>query len=162
MRSRAHIKSHPLHPMLIAFPLAFLVGMLVADLVGLAAGAAGFWSGGAYLSVAAIVTGVAAAIPGLIDYVYTVPPDTPAKKRTTSHMLVNSSALVAAAGGMAFRDWGSLEPGGVTVMLEFVSVGLVSYGGWLGRTLGYRNQIAVRSTEEGTTPATLNLIDSPE
>ena len=33
MRSKAQFKGHPLHPMLIAFPTAFLCGAFVADLV---------------------------------------------------------------------------------------------------------------------------------
>lgn len=160
MSSSAHVKSHPLHPMLIAFPLTFIGGMLVADLIGLVADSPIASSTAAYLSVAALVTGAVAAIPGLIDYFFKVPPASWAKKRATTHMLMNGSALIAVAGGMAFRDWGSLEPGGVAILLELVSVGLVSYGGWLGGTRGkcaqctsHGSQVEVKNSAVKAGPA---------
>lgn len=32
MRSSAHIEGHPIHPMLVAFPAAYLIGSACADL----------------------------------------------------------------------------------------------------------------------------------
>src|SRR5205085_664527 len=46
MRSRAQIKGHPLHPILIAFPVAFTVGALVLDLAGWLAGWPTVWTAG--------------------------------------------------------------------------------------------------------------------
>jgi nitrite reductase/ring-hydroxylating ferredoxin subunit/uncharacterized membrane protein len=129
--------------MLVAFPIAFLVGALAFDVAGRLAGWPGGWSTGAYLSIAAIASGLLAAVPGLIDYFAVVPPNSSAKARATQHMLVNVSALVAFALGCAFRDWASLSPGLGTIVLEAVGVGLVTWGGWLGGTLVYRNQIGV-------------------
>jgi nitrite reductase/ring-hydroxylating ferredoxin subunit len=58
-------------------------------------------------------------------------------------MGVNVSALTAFALSWLFRDRGSWEPGVGTFLLELAGVGLVTYGGWLGGTLVYRNQIGV-------------------
>jgi len=143
MRSKAHFKSHPLHPMLIAFPLAFIFGGFVADLAGRAGNWPSLWSTGAYLIVGAVVMGLVAGVPGLIDYLHAVPPGSSCKKRATYHMLVNVSALVCFALGWAFRDLGTLEPGWGTVLLEAAGAGLVTWGGWMGGTLVYRNQIGV-------------------
>ncbi len=143
MRSHAHFKGHPLHPMLIAFPVAFTVGALVADLLGVAGGWPSVWTTGAYLSAAAVVTGLVSAVPGVIDYLSVIPPDSSAKKRATQHMVVNVTALLAFAAGWAFRDTASLRPGGGTLVLELAGVGLMAVGGWLGGTLVYRNQIGV-------------------
>ena len=143
MRSKAQIKGHPLHPMLIAFPIAFLCGSLVSDVVGKIGGWSSFWTMGGYLNVAAIVSGLVAAVPGLIDYLLIVPPDSSAKTRATWHLTVNTTALVAFAAAWAFRDLASWEPGIGAVVLEAVGVALVMAGGWLGSTLVYRNQIAV-------------------
>jgi nitrite reductase/ring-hydroxylating ferredoxin subunit len=59
------------------------------------------------------------------------------------HMIINVSALVACGLGWAFRDRATLLPGDGTLLLEAAAVGLVSWGGWLGGTLVYRNQIGV-------------------
>ena len=39
MRSKAHFQSHPIHPMLVAFPIAFLCGTLGFDAADLRHGA---------------------------------------------------------------------------------------------------------------------------
>jgi uncharacterized membrane protein/nitrite reductase/ring-hydroxylating ferredoxin subunit len=143
MKSKAHFKGHPLHPMLIAFPIAFLVGALVADAVWLL----GDWPNasrtGAYLSVAAVASGLIAAIPGLIDYLGVIPPRSSAKSRATWHLIVNVAALSCFAVAWAFRDWSSFQPSYAVLGLEVAGVVLITCGGWLGGTLVYRNQIAV-------------------
>jgi nitrite reductase/ring-hydroxylating ferredoxin subunit/uncharacterized membrane protein len=143
MRSHIHVKGHPLHPILVAFPAAFIVGALLADAVGRLGDWPSVWTTGAYMSVAAVVTGLIAGVPGFIDYLYIIPPDSSAKQRATQHMVFNVSALAAFAIGWSFRDWTTLRPGAGTLLLELAGVGLVTYGGWLGGTLVYRNQIGV-------------------
>lgn len=143
MKSRAQFKGHPIHPMLVAFPIAFLYGCLVADLIGRILGRPGFRATGAYLSIAAVATGLLAGVPGFIDYLSVVPPGSSGKKRATQHMVVNVTGLALVAIGCAFREWGTLTPGWATVVLELGGAALVTWGGWMGGTLVYRNQIAV-------------------
>lgn len=143
MRSKAHFKSHPIHPMLIAFPVAFIVAAPVFDLAGLLGGWETAWTVGAYSSVAVVVTGLVAAAPGLIDYLYVIPPDSSAKRRGTYHMVVNVTALALVAASWFFRDWDSLQPEPMAMVLEFLGMGFMTIGGWLGGTLVYRNQIGV-------------------
>ena len=65
-RSTASIAGHPIHPMLVPFPIAFFVGAFVTDLVfwqtGVAWSAASFW-----LLSAGLVMAALAAVVGLID-----------------------------------------------------------------------------------------------
>lgn len=143
MRSKARIGEHPLHPILIAFPIAFGTGCLLADLAGVLGGWPTIWTTGAYLSVAAVVGGLAAGVPGFVDYVGVIPPNSSAKKRGTYHMLVNVTALAVLAAGWLFRDPDTLRPGVGTIAAEAAGMGLMTVGGWLGATLIYRNQIAV-------------------
>ena len=66
-RSTAQIAGHPIHPMLIPFPIAFFVSTFVCDLV--------FWQGGnpawataaSWLLGAGLVMAALAAVMGLID-----------------------------------------------------------------------------------------------
>ncbi|MGE3821760.1 MAG: DUF2231 domain-containing protein [Isosphaeraceae bacterium] len=143
MRSMAHFKGHPIHPMLVGFPIAFVTGALAFDAAGRFLDWRSGWTTGAYLSVAAVVTGLAAAVPGLIDYLFVVPPNSSAKSRATWHMLVNVGVLGAVAAGWLFRDGDTLRPGDGTLLLETAGVALVTWGGWMGGTLAYRNQIGV-------------------
>jgi len=143
MRSTATVRGHPLHPILIAFPVAFGVAAPAFDVVGVLADWPSVWTAGAYLATAAVVTGLIAGAPGFIDYLYTVPPDSSAKRRATWHLGVNVTALVLVAVGWAFRDYHSLRPGGGTILFEVAGLVLLSCGGWLGGTLVFRNQIGV-------------------
>ncbi|MBO0700498.1 MAG: Rieske 2Fe-2S domain-containing protein [Zavarzinella sp.] len=143
MRSKAHIKGHPLHPILIAFPIAFGVGCLVFDVVGRLGNWSTVWAAGAYMSAAAVITGLAAAVPAFIDYRGIVPPNSSAKDRAVYHMLVNVTSLLLIAIGWQFRDADTLRPGAGTIVLQALAVGLMGAGGWMGGTLVYRNQIGV-------------------
>jgi nitrite reductase/ring-hydroxylating ferredoxin subunit/uncharacterized membrane protein len=143
MRSTAQIKGHPIHPMLVVFPIAFGVAAPLADLAGLLGGWPTVWAAGAYLATAAVIGGLLAGVPGLIDYLATVPPDSSASRRATWHLCVNVTALSLIAVGWAFRDLATLRPGGATLALEVAGLAVMSVGGWLGGTLVYRNQIGV-------------------
>ena len=70
-----------------AFPIAFLVGALVFDGAGRVGDWPTVWTTGAYLSLGAVLTGLVAAVPGLIDYFLAVPPDSSGKKRATKKKL---------------------------------------------------------------------------
>lgn len=83
MKSRASFKSHPLHPILVCFPIAFYTGTWVFDILALLYDPV-FLHTAYTLEKAAIGSAVVAAIPGIIDYTYTVPPASSAKKEAAS------------------------------------------------------------------------------
>jgi nitrite reductase/ring-hydroxylating ferredoxin subunit/uncharacterized membrane protein len=128
--------------MLIAFPIAFGAGCLGFDVAGRLGDWPSVWMAGAYLSAAAVLSGLVAGVPGFIDYLAVVPPDSSAKKRATWHMAVNVTALALIAAGWLFRD-ASWRPGIGTIALEALGMGVMTVGGWMGGTLVYRNQIGV-------------------
>ena len=151
MRSRASIKRHPVHPALIPFPLAFLYGALIFDVLGVFTHDASFWATGRYLAIAGVAAGVIAAVPGFIDYVYTVPPHSSGKKRATRHMLVMLGAMGVVALGLLLRAGTVGAPGMEILALEAVAAVLLTVGGWMGGTLVGRNMISVdhRHAEAG-------------
>ena len=67
MRSKAQFKNHPLHPILIPFPIAFLIGGTVADVVGRIGGLSGWPMAASYLLLAGVATALVAAIPFLAE-----------------------------------------------------------------------------------------------
>ena len=79
MRSRAQIKSRPIHPMLIVLPLGLLIGSWIFDLIGKATNNELLWAASYYCAIAGIIAGICAAIPGLIDWMSVVPPKSSGK-----------------------------------------------------------------------------------
>src|SRR4029450_6336032 len=110
MKSKAAALGHPVHPMLIPFPFAFLTGAVLFDSVGSFRDLPSWWTTGGHLSVAGIVAALLAAIPGLIDYRYTVPPDSSAKARATKHMLTNLTAVVLFGAAWWIRGGATTRP----------------------------------------------------
>lgn len=143
MRSRASIKGHPIHPALIPFPFAFLVGALVFDAGGVFLDRPALWTSGAYLALAGVGAALIAAIPGLIDYFFTVPPNSSARSRATKHMLLNLTAVALFAVAWIVRGSVESRPEMLQLVLEAAGAGLLTMGGWMGGTLAFRNQIGV-------------------
>jgi nitrite reductase/ring-hydroxylating ferredoxin subunit/uncharacterized membrane protein len=142
VRSRAQIKAHPIHPALIPFPFAFLMGATVFDLFGVLLDRVAFLTTAGHMIVAGIATALLAAIPGAIDYVYAVPPNSSGKTRATKHALLNVTTLILFAVAWTLRgDDGS--PGALAMSLEVIGAATLAYAGLLGGTLVVRNMVSV-------------------
>ena len=141
MRSHASFNGHPIHPMLIVYPFAFLTGAFGFGLAGAARRNRELTSVSRYLVPAGIAAGLAAAVPGLIDFVNTVPPQSSAKERATRHALLNVSAL-----GLFAASWligRHRDRTAAPLVLQGLGSALMSVAGYMGGTLAYRNQIGV-------------------
>jgi nitrite reductase/ring-hydroxylating ferredoxin subunit/uncharacterized membrane protein len=141
MRSKASYNGHPIHPALIPFPFAFLTGALVFDVVGWALGRPALWTTGTHLAIAGVLTALVAAVPGFVDYFYTVPPRSTGRQRATRHMLLNLSAVALMLVAWLLRPQDSPALG--IIALEIVAIALLVMGAWMGGVLVTRNQISV-------------------
>lgn len=141
MRSRASLKAHPIHPSLIPFPFAFLTGAVLFDIAALAFERPSLGATGAHLTLAGIAAGLVAAVPGAVDYFYTVPPQSSGKKRAAKHGAANVAALLFFGMSWFLRD--VMQPTPATVAFELVGALLLLYAGYLGGTLVTRNMISV-------------------
>jgi uncharacterized membrane protein len=150
MKSTARFAGHPIHPMLIPYPFAFLSAAAAFDVASAARGDERLGQTAAHLRMAGTATALAAAVPGLVDYLTAVPDGRP-KETATRHMISNVSALACfAAAGWAGN--GRRVPTGATIALELVGTTLLSIGGWLGGTLTYHHQVGVDPEEIRTLP----------
>jgi uncharacterized membrane protein/nitrite reductase/ring-hydroxylating ferredoxin subunit len=141
MRSKAQIKTHPIHPILVGFPIAFFSGTVFFDILWLVGGQGSFGTTAHYLLIAGIIMAVITAIPGFIDFLYTVPPASSAKKRGATHGLLNLCMLALFALALVFRP--DAQPGVLSLVLECVGLVIMGIAGWLGGTMVHRNQIGV-------------------
>lgn len=142
VESTASIAKHPIHPMIVPFPIAFLVGALLADIAYWWTDNT-FWSEAAlWLVGAGVVTGLFAGLFGLMDFL-TI-------KRVRDHTaawvhgLGNMAALAVAGLNWWWRvgnptdavlPWGIVMSGVIAMML------LVT--GWYGGELSYRHRIGM-------------------
>ena len=143
MRSRTAVKSHPLHPMLVAFPIGLWITAFIFALLGNWRGSAGLWAATFYCLIGGCVGAALAAVPGLIDWVSVVPPASSAKRRGLLHGCLNVVALLVFIWAAARLGEPGVQPDGFTLLIMAVGIVLVGISGWLGGTLVYRNQIAV-------------------
>jgi uncharacterized membrane protein len=146
MSSPASIGGHPIHPMLIPFPIALWVFSLIADLVYL-------WRGNPvwrdwiafYALLAGIIGAVAAAIFGIIDWLSIK--DREVKKIANWHARLNVIALLIFAASFYLRTTGgSRIVGGsytIPLVLSVVGVILISISGYLGGELVFKHGVAV-------------------
>ena len=143
MRSKASIDGHPVHPALIPFPFAFLCGGFAFDLLGRVLGRSAWWATGYHLVLAGLATAVLAAIPGFIDYVHTVPPQSSSQTRATRHMILVLGATAAFVAAALVRGGAQAFPSLVTLAVEGAGVLLLMAGGSLGGELVFRDRISI-------------------
>jgi uncharacterized membrane protein len=151
MYSKAKILGHPIHPMLVAFPVAFYTTTLVSFIV-YAASADPFWFRVARVANwSGVVTALVAAVPGFIDWAIGIPRQSAAKGTGVLHMALNVIALlVFFANGIVYSgSWDVRPPGAETgVMLSAIGVLFTLPAGFLGWNLVQDHHVGVRLTPE--------------
>jgi uncharacterized membrane protein len=148
MASRASIGGHPIHPMLIPFPIALFVFSLVADLIYL-------WRGNPvwrdyiafYTMLGGIIGAAAAAIPGLIDWATLT--DRAVVKVANWHARINIITLLIFVASFYLRTtsgaaWIPNLPM-LPLILSIVGVVGLSIAGYLGGELVFKHGVAVTS-----------------
>ena len=127
--------------MLIPYPFAFLTGGWGFGLVAAMTRNRDLATVARYLVPTGVAAGLMAAVPGIIDYRHSVPPDSSAKERARHHGLLNSAALGLFAAGWLLGRRGRRTA--MPLLLQGLATAAMSRAGWLGGTLVYRNQIGV-------------------
>lgn len=139
--STAEVAGHPLHPMLIVFPIAFLVATLVADCVFWANGSERWASASVWLVGAGTVGGAVAALAGLTDFLGS------RRIRNLSaawqHFLGNAAVILVSAFNWYWRleTPDNIIPGGI--ICSAVVVLLLLFTGWKGGEMVYRDHVGI-------------------
>ena len=155
MESRAKLLGHPIHQMLIVFPLGLLAMAVIFDLLAIALGN-GYWSEISYWMIAAgVITGLLAAPFGLIDWL-AIPAGTRAKRIGALHGVGNVVVVAMFALSWVMRGDAPRSPDGLALLLSFAAGGLALVTGWLGGELVDRLAVGVDEGAHVDAPSSLS------
>ncbi|MBD2257975.1 DUF2231 domain-containing protein [Pseudanabaena sp. FACHB-2040] len=140
--SSVQIFGHPIHPIIVIFPVAFLSGVAGTDLGYLLTGR-DFWSEASlWLIGAGLLTAIAAAITGMSDFINI--PRVRRRRAGWAHMLLNVGVLVLTIVNLLIR-WGNPEgaivPWGLAI--SWVVATLLLASGWYGGELMFRHKVGI-------------------
>lgn len=142
MKSKAAIGGHPIHPMLIPFPIAFLTGAIVFDILSRVRVSEPLYTTAYHCLVAGLIMGVLAAIAGAVDFRYAIPADTPAKNKATYHLIVNGLGLVLFSLSLFMRP-SFVDRNTISMLPAYAGAILLGIGGWLGGSLVYDEKVGI-------------------
>ena len=153
MTSKASFAGHPIHPMLIPFPLALWVTSFVVDILFYFLRHPTLLVVAKFMIAAGCLGAIAAAVPGFIDWLAIKNGDV--KKVANWHARLNVAALVVFAISFFLRlgSYSDLVGRRLTVpfLLSLVGVILISISGWLGGELVFRYGLGqTRNGEKNT------------
>lgn len=142
MESRAKLLGHPVHQMLIVFPLGLLATAVIIDVIYFVNGALLFAELSYYLVIAGLIGGVVAAPFGLIDWL-AIPPNTRAKRIGALHGGGNVVVLLLFLASALLRASLPAAPPVAAYVCSFGGAALALVTAWLGGELVDRLGIGV-------------------
>lgn len=153
MYTKARIAGHPIHPMLVAFPVALYVATVVTLFVHIVTGDSFWFRAALWANIGGVATAVLAAIPGFVDLI-NLPRHSRAQRTGLRHAAFNVLALglFAISAVMLYRTAGgtAMIPGGayrfdVTAPFVLSILGALSTvaAGWLGWTLVQTHHVGI-------------------
>ena len=155
MESRAKLLGHPIHPMLIVFPLGLLGMAVIFDIIRLIFGTTELALASYYMIAAGIITGLLAALFGLVDWL-AIPHGTRAKSIGAWHGIGNVVIVVLFAGSWWLRRGAPDDPSALAFVLGLIGLGLALLTGWLGGELVDRLGIGVDDGANVDAPSSLS------
>ncbi|MBW3575964.1 MAG: DUF2231 domain-containing protein [Actinobacteria bacterium] len=155
METRFKLLGHPVHPMLIVFPLGLLATAVIFDVLYLITANADLAVFSFWAIAAGIVGGLAAAIFGLIDWL-AIPSGTRAKQVGLVHGGGNVVVVALFAVSWLLRRDQATTPEALALSLSFAGVALAAVTGWLGGELVDRHAVGIDDGAHADSPHSLS------
>jgi len=144
---RIRLAGHPIHPMVVHFPVALWTAALTADAAGWSSQNPLFWTLSFYAHAFGDLAGAVAVLTGWLEFT-TIPRATRAQDTAVGHMLVMCSAWLAFLVSLAVRAYPPRAPSTIWPTAIAAAGWLtMAVGGWLGGQLVYRFGIGVVRSE---------------
>jgi len=155
MESRAKLLGHPVHQMLIVFPLGLLGMAVVFDVIRLVTGSGDLGVASFYMIAAGVVSGLVAAVFGLVDW-WAIPSGTRARAVGRWHAVGNVVVILLFAGSWWLRLVDRASPPALAVVLAVAGAGLSLATAWLGGELVDRLGVGVDDGAHLDAPSSLS------
>jgi uncharacterized membrane protein len=154
MESRAKLLGHPIHQMLIVFPVGLLAMAVIFDVLALLAGFTDLTSASYWMIAAGVVTGLLAAPFGAIDWL-AIPSRTRAKRIGAVHGIGNVVVVLLFAASWVLRANAANTPDTTALVLSFAGGALALFTAWLGGELVDRLAVGVDEGAHLDAPSSL-------
>ena len=155
MESKTKVAGHPVHPMLVVFPLGLLATAIIFDIIYLVSNNSQWTLVAYYMIGAGVIGGLAAAIPGWLDW-FAIPGGTRAKRIGLLHGVGNVVVLVLfILSWVLRRDNPEVPPTGA-IVAGLVGFVLSAVTGWLGGELVDRLGVGVDDGAHLDAPSSLS------
>lgn len=139
LHSTAAIKGHPLHPMLVQFPIVFFLSALATDITFATKGWQGCAEASKWLLAAGISGAALAAVAGFTDFFGNS--RIRALRDAWLHMFANLTAVVLEAVNFFLRLGDERTAGSTGLLLSAVVALVLLFSGWKGGALVYRHGV---------------------
>lgn len=154
MESHFKAAGHPVHPMLIVFPLGLLATATIFDGIKAATGDSKWSKMAHHMIGAGVISGLVAAVPGTVDYL-AIPDRTRAKRIGLLHGLGNVVVTGLFAASWFLRRKSPRSPDSQAIALSTTGAALALVTGWLGGELVDRLGIGVDDDAHMNAPSSL-------
>ncbi len=151
-----HILGHPVHPMLIVYPIAMFTVAVILDIIYLLSGAAVLPTVSFYMIAAGVLGGLAAAVFGFLDWLG-LPARSRARHLGAWHGLGNFTMVVLFLISWLIRLGAANHvPSALALILSFLGAAISLFTAWLGGELVYRLGSAVDKGANPNAPSSLS------
>jgi uncharacterized membrane protein len=154
MESKAKLLGHPIHPMLIVFPLGLFATAVVIDVVYFAGDSLIFAEVSYYLVIAGLIGGAVAAPFGYIDW-RAIPRNTRAKRVGALHGIGNVVVMLLFLASALLRGELPSAPPTLAYVCSFAGAAIALVTAWLGGELVDRLGIGVSDSAHVDAPSSL-------
>jgi uncharacterized membrane protein len=157
MESRVKFAGHPVHPMLVVFPLGLLATAVIFDVIYLVSDNARWTLAAYYMIGAGIVGGLAAALFGWLDWLG-VPGGTRAKRIGLWHGTGNSVVLALFLMSWLLRRASPEAPPTGAVVAGLIGLVIATVSAWFGGELVDRLGVGVDEGAHLDAPSSLSQL----